>query len=730
MNIFRTLFNSLSSKTVAYTTRRMSVNSLYYSHEQLTNFIELAKNEDEGVLEYLKHVQRVPIQDFTPGLEWFNTSEPLSMKKHLQGKIVILDFFTYCCINCMHILPDLRELENKFSIEDGLVVVGVHSAKFENEKISSNILAAVQRYNISHPVVNDSNSDMWKNCGIHCWPTLLVVGPTGNPIVMLTGEGHKDNLILYIKNALKFYKEKNLISNHKLPIKSAYHLLPDLKGPLLFPGKITNILDENNHEILAVSDTGNNRILILKEDGTIIQQIGGNKLGFKDGSLEDAEFNNPQGLTFQNRDILFVADTENHAIRKVDLKNKKVETVAGIGKQGDDMVGGNKGLEQAISSPWDVSIYRKQDVDPVGNPIIREVLIIAMAGTHQIWALFLEDTVWWKSKKYTSGTCVNIVGSGREENRNNSYPHNAAFAQPSGLALCQNNKEIYIADSESSSIRRISLVDGKVTPVVGGERDPSNLFAFGDKDGTLFDAKLQHALGVGITSDEKTLFVTDTYNHKVKKVNVADNSVSSITLPTADATDGTSSTFKEPAGVCISSDNNKLYVADTNNHQIKVLHLNNQQNVTKVEKLELKKIENNKAEVDKSSYEILSRKPISINSNGGKIILTVNFKFDKGLGLTEGAPQTWLVDLPDITWSSIPKNGSNLELVETTISVPTNGIKQNQNIDFLFNLVTCTDDTCLPKSFIVRVPIVYQNSESKVTENISVLIKPENILLL
>ncbi|XP_072389344.1 NHL repeat-containing protein 2-like [Diabrotica undecimpunctata] len=257
-----------------------------------------------------------------------------------------------------------------------------------------------------------------------------------------------------------------------------------------------------------------------------------------------------------------------------------------------------------------------------------------------------------------------------------------------------------------------------------------NLFAFGDKDGTLFDAKLQHALGVGITSDEKTLFVTDTYNHKVKKVNVADNSVCSIILPPEDATDGTSSTFKEPAGVCISSDNKKLYVADTNNHQIKVLHLNNQHNVTKVEKLELKKIENNKAEVDKSSYEILSRKPVSINSNGGKIILTVNLKFDNGLGLTEGAPQTWLVDLPDITWSSIPKNGSNLDLVETTISVPTNGINQNQNIDFLFNLVTCTDDTCLPKSFIVRVPIIYQNNESKVTENISVLVKPENIVLL
>ncbi|KAJ8950444.1 hypothetical protein NQ318_010321 [Aromia moschata] len=207
---------------------------LYYSHEKLLNLIQQKGDADSAVHEYLKNVKYAPIEDFDEGLEWFNVSEPLSFKKHLKGKIVVLDFFTYCCINCMHIIPDLREIENQFSVEDGLVVIGVHSAKFENEKVSSNILAAVQRYNIGHPVVNDANSEMWKNCDVQCWPTLLMLGPNGNPIVMLTGEGHKDDLQLYIKNALEYYKFQNLISNHKLPLKSAYHLLPDLKGPLLF----------------------------------------------------------------------------------------------------------------------------------------------------------------------------------------------------------------------------------------------------------------------------------------------------------------------------------------------------------------------------------------------------------------------------------------------------------------------------------------------------------------
>lgn len=227
----------------------------------------------------------------------------------------------------------------------------------------------------------------------------------------------------------------------------------------------------------VVSFTGNHRVLLINNKGVLIEQIGGNGPGLKDGILKEAQFNSPQGLAFQNKNTLFVADTENHAIRKIDLKTKQVSTVAGTGAQGCDRAGGKIGKEQEISSPWDICIYTTPDLDmsfhanPEETPF-RDILIIAMAGSHQIWALFLDDTIWWKFKKYTAGTCVCIAGSGREENRNNQYPHAAAFAQPSGLALCLKNKEVYIADSESSSVRRLSLVDGKVTGVVGGDRNP------------------------------------------------------------------------------------------------------------------------------------------------------------------------------------------------------------------------------------------------------------------
>lgn len=337
--------------------------------------------------------------------------------------------------------------------------MGVHSAKFDNEKVSSNILSAVQRYNISHPVVNDNVGHMWKSCEVHCWPTMVLLGPHANPLVMLMGEGHKEELRLYIQSALEYYKSKNEISPHPLPGKSAFHLLPELKGPLLFPGKLAY-----HDHLLAISDTGNNRILIADESGKILCEIGRGRVGLVDGSFEEAEFNAPQGLVFYDSETLYVADTENHAIRKVDLKRSLVQTVAGTGEQCNDRKGGAMGGAQGICSPWDLAVYRSSRNE--------EMLVIAMAGTHQIWALLLTDASLYGKKECRAGTCVCIAGSGREENRNNSYAHCAAFAQPSGLALRSGSDEIYIADSESSSVRKLSLASGKVSGVVGGSVNP------------------------------------------------------------------------------------------------------------------------------------------------------------------------------------------------------------------------------------------------------------------
>lgn len=420
-------------------------------------------------------------------LDWFNVDERLTVNRDLKGKVVILDFFTYCCINCMHILPDLKKLEERHTIENGLVVIGVHSAKFDNEKDSANILSAIQRYNITHPVVNDSMSSLWMDLHIKCWPTLLVLGPRGNPIFVLMGEGHSTRLDKYIKASIQFYQTSGEMKTHSIKLNPAGELLKT--SMLKFPGKIATrqlrIASNDDgsgtrfigSELYAVSDSGNNRILVFQSNGQIVEKIGGNEAGFADGNFKEARFNSPQGVSFYGNDIIYVADTENHAIREINLTTKTVDTIAGHGKQGVDQAGGLIGTSQEISSPWDVVVYRTRDMDMSfhadGEAIPeRDIILIAMAGTHQIWAIFKDETIWWKFKKFSEGSVAAIAGNGHEENRNNSYPQNSAFAQPSGLALAPKSKELFIADSESSSVRKLHLPDGKVLAVAGGDRNP------------------------------------------------------------------------------------------------------------------------------------------------------------------------------------------------------------------------------------------------------------------
>lgn len=410
---------------------------------------------------------------FSTDLDWFNVTEPLSFEENLAGKIVVLDFFTYCCINCMHILPDLHSLEQLYSPEDGLVVVGVHSAKFTNEKDSANILSAVQRYNVTHPIVNDPKMSMWRNIGIKCWPTLLVLGPTAKPLLLLMGEGHRELLTEFVKASLTFFDKLDQIRDASLPLRPSTDLIPASK--LKFPGKVEYWKDDKV-QFIAVSDSGNNRILIVDAlTGDVLEKVGGTESGFKDGSFESCRFNSPQGIAFQDSNILYVADTENHAVRRINRAKKSVDTIAGTGKQGHDRNGGSTGTNQAISSPWDICVYKTKDMDMsfhVNESDVEEknVLLVAMAGSHQIWGIFVDGIIWWKFKRIPPMSCSAIIGNGSEENRNNSYPQNAAFAQPSGITV---GKEcIYVADSESSSIRKASLLDGKVTAVVGGDRNP------------------------------------------------------------------------------------------------------------------------------------------------------------------------------------------------------------------------------------------------------------------
>ncbi|XP_075573896.1 NHL repeat-containing protein 2 isoform X3 [Pelecanus crispus] len=451
---------------------------------------------------------------------------------------------------------------------DGLIIVGVHSAKFPNEKVLDNIKSAILRYNIVHPVVNDADATLWHELEVSCWPTLVILGPRGNMLFSLVGEGHREKLFLFTSVTLKFYKERGQIKDNNIGRKLYRDSLPP--SPLLFPGKVTV---DNSGERLVIADTGHHRILVTQKNGQILHTIGGPNSGRRDGRFSEAAFNSPQGIAIKNN-VIYVADTENHLIRKIDLELEMVTTVAGIGIQGVDKEGGAKGEEQPISSPWDVvfgnSISGTQEDD---------VLWIAMAGTHQVWALMLEGGKLPKGSDLKKGVCLRFAGSGNEENRNNAYPHKAGFAQPSGLSLASEEPWncLFVADSESSTVRTISLKDGAVKHLVGGERDPLNLFAFGDVDGVGINAKLQHPLGVTWDKKRKLLYVADSYNHKIKVVDPKMKNCATL-AGTGEASNvvGSSfieSTFNEPGGLCVEENGRLMYVADTNNHQIKVLDL-------------------------------------------------------------------------------------------------------------------------------------------------------------
>ncbi|XP_057590881.1 NHL repeat-containing protein 2 isoform X2 [Hippopotamus amphibius kiboko] len=631
------------------------------------------EEKDSLVYQYLQKVdgreQDLSVPEFPEGLEWLNTEESISIYKDLCGKVVILDFFTYCCINCIHLLPDLHELEHTYSDKDGLLIVGVHSAKFPNEKVLDNVKSAILRYNITHPVVNDADASLWQELEVSCWPTLIILGPRGNMLFSLIGEGDREKLFLYTSIALKYYKDRGQIRDNKIGIKLYKDSLPP--SPLLFPGKVT--VDHVSNR-LVIADTGHHRILVVWKNGQIQYSIGGPNPGRKDGIFSESTFNSPQGVAIMNN-IIYVADTENHLIRKIDLEAEMVSTVAGIGIQGTDKEGGAKGEEQPISSPWDVVFGRS------GSEVQKDdILWIAMAGTHQIWALLLDCSRLPKKNELKKGTCLRFAGSGNEENRNNAYPH-------------------------------------------------KNLFAFGDVDGVGINAKLQHPLGVTWDKKRNLLYVADSYNHKIKLVDPKTKNCTTL-AGTGDASNVigsnfTDSAFNEPGGLCIGENGRLLYVADTNNHQIKVMDLETKT----VSVLPIFRSEN--AAVDgpflAEKQRTLPRLPKSAPgirlspvaaSPGQTLQFKLRLDLPSGTKLTEGAPSCWFLSAEGNEWllqGQIPSGEIESISNQPTISlqIPGDCLSLEAILSISVFLYYCSADgsACMMKGILFTQPLQITNTQ-------------------
>jgi hypothetical protein len=438
----------------------------------------------------------------------------------------------------MHIFPQLRKLEEKYA--DELVVIGVHSAKFPNEKDADNVLRAAQRYELKHPVVNDAEFLVWRAYACRAWPTLMFVDPEGKVIGKHEGELPYDAFDTLLGQMIEEFDGKGMIDRRSLNLSPA--ALEE--EALAFPGKV---LADGPGNRLFIADTNHNRIVIANLDGAVQAVVGSGAEDFEDGSYEESAFNHPQGMELVDG-ILYVADTENHAIRRVDLERGTVDTIAGTGEQGMDRHAQGPGRQVALSSPWDLTHHEG-------------ILYIAMAGIHQLWRLSLGD-----------GVVQPHAGTGGESIDNGPLA-TATLAQPSGITV--GNGMLYFADSETSSIRSAGIdpATGRVATMVG-----IDLFAFGDRDGVEHHVRLQHP--IGIEWHEGELFFADTYNHKIKRLLPLTRSVQSLLGSGANGHhDGISqhATFSEPSGLsfAVSGDGRPplLYIADTNNHAIRVADL-------------------------------------------------------------------------------------------------------------------------------------------------------------
>ncbi len=483
------------------------------------------------------HAQPTPERIHAPELRgadaWLNTDTPLTIKD-LRGQVVLLDFWTYCCINCMHIFPDLKYLEEKYH-DQPLVVIGVHSGKFSKEKDAAHIRQAILRHDIRHPVAVDSEFRIWNAYAVRAWPTLVLIDPEGMIVGFVSGEGHRDTLDREIGRLLTEHREKGTLGK---PMRFRPERAGFEPGLLEFPGKV---LADAPGKRLFISDTGHHRVLVTDLAGRVQATIGDGRPGLRDGTFESARFHQPQGLALSDDGRhLYVADTENHAIRDVDLRKRAVRTIAGTGKQTHDYRADGPATRTALSSPWDLA--------RVGDR-----LYIAMAGTHQIWVLDLkEDRV-----RVLAGTGTEAGIDGPNDA--------AAFAQPSGLAT--DGARLFVADSEISSIRTVELGLGDETRTLAGR---GGLFEFGDRDGAGWEARFQHPLGVALAGD--TLLVADTFNDRLRRIDIERKRVTTwfgVAPAGIAAADGRA--LYEPGGLSVGG--GTVYVADTNHHRIVAIDL-------------------------------------------------------------------------------------------------------------------------------------------------------------
>ncbi len=470
---------------------------------------------------------------------WFNTAKPLE-KEDVKDKIILLNFWSYSCVKCLQLIPELKKLQDEYG--NKLAIISVHSPKFSNEKNEGGIRKAIIRHDITNPVINDADLKIWNQYQVKLWPTLILFNTNGkiyDQYFDLNDSKSIERALSDTKKLLNRYNHQ--LSRNSLPIILEKNRL--ISNVLESPTKIkySAKFDYKSYSGAAIfiANSAKNTIIISSISGEILAQIGSGKSGKEDGSFSDASFDLPQGLLYHN-DKLYVADTNNHLIREVDFKSEKVTTILGSGNIGLPITSDKKIAAKKVdlASPTDIEFFPN-----------RQFIAIANSASDQILSYDVE-------KKEVSV----LAGSGKEGNEDGKLPNNS-LAQTSDLVAYSN--KLYFIDSKSNSLRYLNnqgvvetLIKGKLQSSQNNKNSPQNRDA------------LQNPTGLEI--DDSGIYISDSFDHQIKKYNQTTNDLTVLVGNQQNGDSlGTRTSFDEPNGIISIMD--RLYVADKNNNRIVVL---------------------------------------------------------------------------------------------------------------------------------------------------------------
>jgi sugar lactone lactonase YvrE len=450
--------------------------------------------------------------EFPPSLEWLNLSTPLRMAQ-LRGKPCALAFVNVGSAWSLQRLNDLAHLRARHGPR--LNVVAVSVPKFDHERDPRRVAKRFNRQELKFPVAHDADWTLWQHYGIDVWPTVVLIDGDGRIRERIMGDGPIRELAARVDELMAESKPQ---SQNAEPIKVRRNGEPAL--PLRFPVGLA--LDRSR---LFVADSGHHRVLECDLNGRVMRQFGSGGAGFIDGPMETAAFNRPQGLCVA-RDMLYVADTGNHAVRRINLRDGDVTTLCGAGRAGDTQPG-------PVDDPRSVALDQPRAVSVSGD-----ALFIATTGSNRVWRYDLGNGA--LSLLAGSGELAVVDGAGEA----------AAFAEPVALASVQ--QVLYVCDAASSAIRNVKVGSGQVSTVVG-----QDAWTFGEADGARSEALLQQPQALALDPDAPVLWIADAGNDALRTLRLGGGEVGTYELPQR---------LHAPSGLAVGD--GVVWIADTDAHAV------------------------------------------------------------------------------------------------------------------------------------------------------------------